>query len=65
MTDRDKLNRQPERVRIKTVNRNTTFKQAMKDFGMPDKRIAELGILNSMKDEDQVTKGMLLKVIAY
>lgn len=65
LTDRDKLNRQPERVRIKTVNRTTTFRQAMKDFGMPDKRITELGLLNSMKDDDQVTKGMLLKVIAY
>lgn len=63
LTDRDKLSREPERVRIKTVNRNTTFKQAMKDLGMTDKRIPELGILNSMKDDDQVTKGMLIKVI--
>lgn len=64
LTDRDKLTREPERVRIKTVNRNSTFKQAMKDLGMPDNRLKELGILNSMKEEDQLTKGMLIKVIS-
>lgn len=63
LTDREKLSREPERVRIKSVARNTTFRQVMKDLGMPDKRIPELGILNSMKDDDQLTKGMLIKVI--
>jgi hypothetical protein len=64
LTDPDKLNRKPERIRIKTVTRTASFKDTMKNLGMPDSRIDELGILNQMKPTDPVTQGTLMKVIS-
>lgn len=63
LTDPDKLNRQPERIRIKTATQNTTLAQALRDNRMPADRMQELAILNGMELEDRVTKGMLFKVI--
>lgn len=64
LNDPDKLNRKPERIRIKTVTRTASFKDTMKSFGMPDNRIDELGILNQMQPTDNVTQGTLIKVIS-
>ncbi|NUQ22376.1 MAG: M48 family metalloprotease [Saprospiraceae bacterium] len=58
-----KLNRQPERIRIKTVDRSGTFADALKAFNMPEKRHKELAILNGMELNSPVTKGMLIKVV--
>lgn len=63
LTDANKLNRQPERVRIKTIAQSTTLGQALKGFGITDKRLEEMAILNGMALNDQVTKGMLIKVV--
>lgn len=63
VTDQEKLNRQPERVRIKTVQRNTSLVQAFQDLGVSSKRMEEFAILNGMQLKDQVEKGTLVKVI--
>lgn len=63
LTDASKLNKKPERVRIKTVTQNTTLQQAFRQFGVPDKRMEEMAILNSMKLTDNVTQGTLIKVV--
>ncbi len=63
LTESSKLNRQPERVRIKTVTQDESFEQAMRRYGMPEKRLEEMGILNGMRRNDRVTKGTLIKVI--
>ena len=63
LTDASKLNKKPERVRIKTVAANSSFEQAMRFFKMPDARIEELGILNGMQKNTAVVKGSLIKVI--
>lgn len=63
LTDASKLNKKPERVRIKTVAVNSSFEQAMRYFKMPDARIEELGILNGMQKNTLLTKGSLIKVI--
>jgi len=63
LTDASKLNRQPERVRIKTVPQDQTFEQAMRRYGIPDNRLEEMGILNGMRRTDRLTKGMLIKVV--
>jgi len=65
LTDASKLNKKPERVRIKTVVANNSFEQVMRYFKMPDSRIDELGILNGMQKNSPLTKGMLIKVIEY
>lgn len=63
LTDNEKLNRKPERLVIKTVPRNATFKEIMKGFGMPDARLKELGIINQLNDNDIVKQGTLIKTI--
>lgn len=63
LTDAAKINKKPERVRIKTVAANGTLAQTFKYFKVADKRMEELAILNGMQQTDKVTKGMLIKVI--
>ena len=63
LTDQEKINRKPERIVIKTVPQNTTFRAAMKGFGMADARLEELAILNQAQLTDNITKGALLKTI--
>jgi predicted Zn-dependent protease len=64
LTDPGKLNRQPERIRIRSVTQNGTLSQALKSFDMEDKRLNELSVLNGMHLNDQVTKGQLIKTIS-
>ncbi|MEO1262535.1 MAG: M48 family metalloprotease [Bacteroidota bacterium] len=63
LTDQSKLNRQPERIRIKKVNRSGIFTQVMNSFSMPANRHEELAILNGMELNRQVKSGSLIKVI--
>ncbi len=65
LTDAGKLNKKPERVRIKTVKSTGTFEQALKSFNAPAKRYEEFAILNGMQLKDQVRAGSLIKVIEY
>lgn len=64
LTDPSKLNKKPERVRVKTVNQQTTLQQALRSFGVPDKRMEEMAVLNGMKMNDRITPGTLIKVIS-
>jgi predicted Zn-dependent protease len=64
LTDPAKLNKKPERVRIKTVNQATTLEQSLKSIGVPAKRHEEMAILNGMKLKDKLTSGTLIKIIA-
>jgi predicted Zn-dependent protease len=65
LTDAARLNKKPERVRIKTVAANGTLAQAFKYFKVADKRMEEFAILNGKQQTDAVTKGTLIKVIEY
>lgn len=64
LTDPEKLNRRPERVQIKTVPRDGSFGEVMAALGMPAGRVEELGVLNSMKKDDRISRGSLIKVIS-
>ncbi len=64
LTDPSKLNRQPERIRIKEVSRTANFQDVMRSFDMPSNRLDELAILNGMEPDKQVKQGTLIKVIA-
>ena len=63
LTDRDKLGRQPERIRIKKLALRSNLQQALKTAGIPEKRYEELAILNGMQLNEQVNAGSLLKVV--
>lgn len=63
LTDASKLNRKPDRVRIKTVRQTGTFEQALRNYNVAPARFEEMGILNGMRLTDNVTQGSLIKVI--
>ncbi|ANE51119.1 M48 family metalloprotease [Flavisolibacter tropicus] len=63
VTDQAKLNKQPERIRIKTVGQTATLQQVLRGFNMADNRMNELALLNGMLLTDQVQKGTLIKVL--
>ena len=64
LTDIAKLNKRPERIRIKTVTGNQTLAQALRSYNVPDRRSEEFAILNGMKLTDNLTSGTLIKIIA-
>ncbi len=63
LSDPDKLNRQPERVRVKTVPQSATLAQVLRTYNVKDDRMEELAILNGMQLSDRVEKGTLIKVV--
>ena len=63
LTDPDKLNRQPDRVRIKTSSKTQTLQQALQAEGASSQQLQDLAILNGMKLSDRLTAGMKYKVI--
>lgn len=59
-----KLNKQAERIRIKSVNQSGNLKQALTYYKVPESRMEEISILNGMQLTDMVQKGLLIKIIA-
>ncbi|GAB3326263.1 M48 family metalloprotease [Hymenobacter humi] len=64
LTDASKLNRQSEKIRIKTATGTQTLDQALAANGIPANRREEIAILNGMQRSDRLSKGMLYKVVA-
>lgn len=63
LTDKEKLNRQPERIRIKTANRSTALSNLLNDYNIPKDRHNEFANINGMNLNDQVKKGDKIKVV--
>lgn len=63
LNDPSKLNKKAERVRVKAVPANGTLQQALSGLRVDQSRMEDLAILNGMKLNDQVQRGMLIKVI--
>lgn len=63
LNDPDKINRQPERIRIKTVQQSGSLSQALQSYNMKQSRLEELAVLNGMTLNDTVEKGMLIKIV--
>jgi len=57
------LNKEPERIKIKTVSSNTTFEQFMSAQGLPSTRINELAIVNGMEANQSISAGTLIKTV--
>lgn len=64
LTDAAKINKKPQRVRIRTINQSTTLEQALRSYGTPANKLEEYAILNGMKLSDNIPSGTLIKVIA-
>lgn len=63
LNDSEKINRKPEVIRIKTLQQPMSVQAAFQQFNVPANRLEELAILNGMQLNDQLAKGMLIKVI--
>ena len=63
LTDQEKINREPERIRIKTVERTASLQNALTGFQMPSARLEEIAVLNGMQLNETVQSGTLIKVI--
>lgn len=63
LTEASKLNKQPERVRIKTVKNNGTLRDALLSYKVAEKNMEAYSILNGMLLTDRVSSGMLIKVV--
>lgn len=63
LTDPDKLNRQPEHVRVKKLTLRSNLEAALRRYNVPEKRLNEMAILNGMQLNDQVNAGTLIKVV--
>jgi predicted Zn-dependent protease len=63
LKDAEKLNRKPERIRLKTISANATLEQTLQTLKVPDSRWAEVSLLNGMNLSDNVSKGDLIKVL--
>ena len=64
LRDQSKLNRQPERIKIVTNNRQQTLQQALSGAGIPQDRMNEFAILNGMELRETLPSGMLFKAIS-
>lgn len=64
LTDRSKMNRKPDRIRVKSVPRDMTLSKALRLFGVPQKDLSNIAILNNMKLDENVKAGTLLKTVS-
>jgi len=64
LTDASKLNRKPERIKVVTVNNNTTVQAFLQSNGVAASRMEELAIVNGVELTDNLTKGTLFKLVA-
>lgn len=65
LKEAEKLNRKPERIRLKTVSSAGTLQKVLTEFNVPQERLEEVSLINGMSLTDQVQKGTLLKVVGH
>lgn len=63
LTDASKLNVKPERIQIQTTYSEATLAEILRGYGIPEKRLKELAILNGMELTDRVPRGTLIKTV--
>lgn len=63
ITDTSKLNRKPDRIRIKTVNRRVTLERALRSIGIPENELEKTALLNNMELSTVLEPGTLVKTV--
>ncbi|GAB3176390.1 M48 family metalloprotease [Telluribacter humicola] len=64
LTDPDKLNRKPDRIRIKAAPRDGTLLEVLQSLNTPANYINDLSVLNGLGLKDRVTRGTLVKTLS-
>lgn len=63
LRDPSKINRVADEIKVEEVRRAGTLAQVLRYFNMPNDRLEEIALVNSMKLEDQIPVGTLIKTI--
>jgi len=63
LSDRSRLNVQPQRIRIRKVQRAGTLSDVFRTLGVPGDKMEEIAALNQLQLTDQVSAGKLLKIV--
>jgi predicted Zn-dependent protease len=63
LTETDKLNRKPTRVKIVTVNNQSTLQSVLQSYKIPQDKHTELAILNGMELNTSVPAGTMIKIL--
>jgi predicted Zn-dependent protease len=63
LTDPRKINIEPQRIKIKQVQRTGTVTELLKSFGVPQTNLKKIALLNNMELSSRVSKGTLIKII--
>ena len=63
LTDVAKINKKPQRIRLKTVTKSQTLEQVLKSYKFEDRKLNQLAILNGLKLSDKIAPGTMIKVI--
>lgn len=63
LTEPSKLNVQPKRIKIQSVQRTGSLADAFKYFGVPQNQVDELALLNNLELSEKVARGKLIKII--
>lgn len=63
LTDQLKINRKPDRIRLRTTSQAATLDQVLRGYNQPANRLEELALLNGMLLTDRVPAGTMIKTI--
>jgi predicted Zn-dependent protease len=63
LTDQSKINRKPDRIRLRTTSQAATLDQVLRGYNQPANRLEELALLNGMLLTDRVPAGTMIKTI--
>jgi predicted Zn-dependent protease len=64
LTDPSMLNKKPERIRIKQVQRSGSVSEVLGYYGIPESRKKNIALLNNMDLSDRLIRGDLIKIVS-
>ncbi|MFW6289581.1 MAG: M48 family metalloprotease [Mariniphaga sp.] len=63
LTDASKLNRQPDRIRLRQVKQSGSVSNVLAGLGVANDKLEEVALLNNLELDDQLQAGETIKVI--
>ncbi|MBE0653674.1 MAG: peptidase M48, partial [Bacteroidales bacterium] len=63
LSDPSKLNKQPDKIFVKEVQRAGSLADALKYYGVGQDKMNELALLNNLELTDRVEAGRMIKVL--
>lgn len=64
LTDPNKLNKKPQRIRIKQVQQSGSVKDVLGYYGVPEAQKKNIALLNNMDLADNLARGDLIKIVS-